>query len=84
MPLGEEVAKELSNQLEIPTAVAVEMITDMRLMNEDIDAAFYDDSENTVEHAQKLCEKITADPQLLRWLEKRTRIARESLETPPS
>jgi hypothetical protein len=82
--LGEAVVGEISRQLEISIEVAGEMVADMRLMNEDIDAAFYDEGENTLDLAQYLCRRIMENPQLSHWLERKARIAQTSLESPAS
>jgi hypothetical protein len=82
MMLSEAIAKELSQRLEVPIEVALEMVADIRLMNDDIDTAFYDETENTLNLAEKVCEQMIGNPELLWWLEKRARIARDSLDSP--
>jgi hypothetical protein len=82
--LGEAIARELSQRLEVPIEVAVEMVGDVRLMNEDIDAVCYDETDNTVQLAKTLCERMFTKPELLSWLDKRARLARQSIDSPAS
>jgi hypothetical protein len=84
MLLGQAIAKVISEDLDVPYAIAVEIVADMRLMNDDLDAAFEDDSDNTEEVARTLYERMTLDPRIVNWLEGRAAIVRAGLDTPAS
>lgn len=82
--LAEVFAQMLSDTLELPVSVTSEIVSDLRLMDEDIDEAFDDERLEPEADARRLYEKLTAQPKLMRWFEKRAKVAREGLELPYS
>jgi hypothetical protein len=77
-------AQMLSEALALPVSVTSEIVSDLRLMDEDIDCAFDDERTDPEGDARKLYEKFTAEPTLMKWFEKRAKIARDGLESPYS
>lgn len=82
--LAQVFAQMLSEALALPVAVTSEIVSDLRLMDEDIDCAFDDERLDPEVDARRLYEKLTANSQLMNWFEKRAKIARDGLERPYS
>lgn len=80
--LAEVFAQMLSDSLELPVSATSEIVSDLRLMDEDIDDAFDDERLDPEADARKLYENLTSQPKLVRWFEKRAKVAREGLERP--
>jgi hypothetical protein len=82
--LAEVFAQMLSDALDLPVSVTSEIVSDLRFMDEDIDGAFDDERLNPEADARLLYEKLTAQPKLMKWFEKRAKSARDGLERPYS
>lgn len=78
--LAQVFARVLSQAIYVPMPIALEIVTDLRLMNEDIDCAFEDERGDPESDARKLYQSLTSNPDLMRWLDSRITTARQSLE----
>lgn len=77
-------AQVLSEALDVPLPIALEIVSDLRLMGEDIDCAFEDERDDPESDARRLYQNLNANLDLVRWLERRATKARDSLQYPAS
>lgn len=82
--MAEVFARVLRDALDVPDAVAAEIVDDLRAMDPGLDDRFGGEREDLEADARRLYESLTRNEALVRWLENRARMARAALDTPAS